>query len=130
MTEKFIDLAPQIASMHDQPLGTMRVALGLLDEFASDHPDQVPGRTTTESNLIKAVGDPAHDDLAAGFFAGFRHGGGQITPEPKPTNAEKLEKIVWDSDGPIGSISLDRASRLAAWLDEHGVKAPGGDDEH
>lgn len=93
-------------------------------------PDQVPGRTITESELIAAVDETNHEDMneyqkARALLVHLGH----TVPDPKPPNAEKLEKIIWDLDGPFASIGQNRAERLAKWLDEAGVKAPGGDDE-
>ena len=125
MTEKYIDLAPLIASMHDQPLGTMRVVLGLLDEFASEHPDQVPGRTITESDLIAAVDETNHEDMneyqkARALLVHLGH----AVPTPWLTNFERLEDLVdkWRKGEPLKT--------LTQYLDDCGVKAPGGDDDH
>lgn len=127
MTEKYIDLAPLIASMHDQPLGTMRVVLGLLDEFASEHPAQVPGRTITESELIAAVDETNHEDMneyqkARALLVHLGH----TIPDPEPTNAEKLEIKLREA---CEANADQEFGRFAKWLDEAGVKAPGDGDE-
>ena len=49
--------------------------------------------TLTDSKVKKMVGDYAVDDFAAGFAGGFRYAGGEIIPDPEPTNAEKLETV-------------------------------------
>lgn len=50
-----------------------------------------------------------------------------IVPDPDPTNAEKIEAILADLDG--AGFMTDPVL-LSRHLDEHGVKAPGGDDDH
>lgn len=52
----------------------------------------------------------------------------KYTPDQEPSNADRLEKIVWDMDGPLGHIGRDRAEVIAKWLDDAGVTAPGGDE--
>ena len=75
-------------------------------------------RTVTESNLIKTVGDPAHDEFAAGFFAGFRHGGGQIAPDPRHPEAAKLEGIL----DRVTNLGGRETEELANKLTEYGVR--------
>lgn len=131
MNKKYIDLAPQIASMHDQPLGTMRVVLGLLDEFASEHPDQIPGRTITRSErqdilngavLVSGYGD----DWERGFNTGLVVSGTKVVPDPEPTDAEKMKE---DLDEWQGDIKECVRLGLPHYLASQGwTKA--GDDDH
>ena len=59
-----------------------------------------------------------------------------VVPDPEPTNAEKLEaKLkafaleVCVSEHQL-ELARSSAPELAAWLDEHGVKAPGTNNDH
>ena len=118
MTEKYIDLHDEIAdSIHWD--ATVADTLKWLDE----HPDQVPGRTITESQIAEAFGDEYH------YWAKRRLSriGITVVPDPEPTNAEKLEALYdqWlESDAPACRVSFHQ------FMDDAGVKAPGGDDEH
>lgn len=101
----YIDLEPAIASKYNMNPGTIRVALGLLDHFATEHPDQVPGLTITQSEyrdtLNHAVKTSGYgDDWERGFCTGLNFGGTKVIPDPEPTNAELIneEYAVWDRD--------------------------------
>lgn len=54
-----------------------------------DDPDQVPGRTITDSDYQKII-DETSVPYGVGFTDGFHQAGGSITPDPEPTSAEKL----------------------------------------
>lgn len=66
------------------------------------------------------------DDWERGFNTGLAVSGTKVVPDPEPTNAEKL-KAVLDA---IGDSTAGYREHLASKLDEAGVKAPGGDDDH
>lgn len=126
----YIDLEPAIASKYDMNPGTIRVALGLLDHFATEHPDQVPGLTITQSEyrdtLNHAVKTSGYgDDWERGFCTGLNFGGTKVIPDPEPTNAEKAAADL-EAWGMLRAGALE----LGPWLAGQGwVKAPGGDDE-
>ena len=127
MTEKYIDLTEEIwrADEGRTSFGSVSMVLAYLDE----HPDQVPGRTITESEAWDIAGRTFHrwgsvEELASHLRGTFRQLGITVVPEPEPTNAEKLEQLYsnWSQSNlnpPFGE-----------WADSVGVKAPGGDDEH
>ena len=121
MTEKYIDLHDEIAdSIHWD--ATVADTLKWLDE----HPDQVPGRTITHSRVGKAMSGRSWD-YKAGVLAGLALADTKQVPDPEPTNAEKLEALYdqWlESDAPACRVSFHQ------FMDDAGVKAPGGDDEH
>ncbi len=78
-------------------------------------PDQVPGRTITESEISKAFG-PEYVAWARMCLARI---GITVVPDPEPTNAERLEAALleaWD-----GHRSM---SDVADLLDLKGVTAP------
>lgn len=91
------------------------VALQWLDQ----NPDQVPGLTMPESEMEHKCAT-----YGSAYETGFRQAGGVVIPAPEPTNFDLLKKFMTDiqKDG----LSPDSA---AEWLDFHGVKVPGGDDE-
>lgn len=106
----------------------IEAALEYLDRF----PDQVPGRTITESRY-RAFTDSASEEYQAGFSDGFFFADGCVIPDPEPTNAEKLEALLeggdinaqWGLRG--GGVMF--ATELAHALDEAGVKAPEANHE-
>ena len=127
MSEKYIDLTEEIwrADEGRTSFGSVSMVLAYLDE----RPDQVPGRTITESEAWDIAGRTFHrwgsvEELASHLRGTFRQLGITVVPEPEPTNAEKLEQLYsnWSQSNlnpPFGE-----------WADSVGVKAPGGDDEH
>lgn len=130
MSEKYIDLASRISNESGAYHLRDTIIEGVL-EWLDDNPDQVPGRTITRSEyrdtldhavLVSGYGD----DWERGFNTGLAVGGTKVVPDPEPTNAERLEQLQrsWVAEHPVpGGMSL------IEYLDEAGVKAPGGDDE-
>lgn len=83
-------------------------------------------RTITESEFDRVAdtfpaGGPRLDLRNALVRFGF-----EFVEDREPTNAEKL-KAVLDA---IGDSTAGYREHLASKLDEHGVTAPGGDDDH
>ena len=121
MTEKYIDLEERIKRDRDLSLtGLDRVTYTL--RWLDRNPDQVPGRTITESDY-RELTDSCSVNYQVGFSDGFFLAGGRIVPDPEPTNAERIEAIL-NSASPEASRKL-----LALFLDLQGVKAPGGNDD-
>ena len=115
MAGKYIDLVDKISDVLEPGLAGyayIRNALLWLDQ---NH-DQVPGPTMTESEMEHKCAT-----YGSAYETGFKQAGGQIVPDPEPTNAEKLERIWADWD----------PTREGVWefFDRRGVKAPGGDDD-
>lgn len=122
--EKYIDLADPIIN-EDTRRGVAGVYAALT--WLDSHPDQVPGRTITESEFHETAdahrnGGLGWEDLASRF-------GITVTPDPEPTNAEKLEAHLLDLLGVVEAIGNTGVHNMAYELDRAGVKAPGGDDE-
>lgn len=123
MSEKYEGLLENIENddtfdMTRSELVGARVALQWLDQ----NRDQAPGRTITESGWIEACKATMGGDMVAPFALATRLGI-TVVPDPNPTNFDRLEDLVdqWRK-GPQGKT-------LTQYLDEHGVKAPGGDDD-
>lgn len=126
---KYIDLIGRITERLDVPCGNIRLGIHEALAYLDRYPDQVPGRTTTESELIAAVDETNHEDMneyqkARALLVHLGH----TIPDPEPTNAEKLETEIRELfQEPSQSFSIARD--LAKKLDEAGVKAPGGGNE-
>ena len=127
---KYIDLAKRISDYTrtislDVHMG-VREALAYLDMF----PDEVPGRTITESEFRKLyLGVPPYKDYLSYAKALAMSLGITVVPDPEPTNAGKLEadiRALLQEPSQSFSIARDLAEKLdtAGW-----TKAPGGDDE-
>ncbi len=117
MTAKYIDLKEELA--HSVVVGAGITAIRNILEWLDDHPDQVPGRTITESDLSEAVANSSQwTDEGFGRDV-LSHFGIEVVPDPEPTNAERLETALleaWD-----GHRSM---SDVADLLDLKGVRAP------
>ena len=124
MADKYEDLHDEIAdSIHWD--ATVVDTLKWLDE----HPNQAPGRTITESELRVVAGRLFARWPDLGVFMGHLQRelselGITVTPDPEPTNAEKLAHYVRQMD-----LTPMSPNECGKWLDEQGVKAPGGDDD-
>ena len=123
MSGKYIDLADRIGEGAEYSNTTsfclgIECALRWLDE----HPDQVPGRTLTRSDMVEAFGE----EYAGWATHRLARIGYTIVPdpEPEPTNADILADFVRQLSRTVMS-----AEECGKWLDERGVKALGGDDE-
>lgn len=85
-------------------------------------PDQVPGRTITESELreyVEEIWDYV-DHEGVKELAGWC--GANVIPDPKPTNAESIGYLI----DAYRSISFPTMA-LSDYLDKAGVKAPTDD---
>lgn len=121
---KYIDLKEMIhAETRDQ---VYLDEVGEVLDWLDDHPDQVPGRTMTASEFGN-YNTEAAGTYGDGFRAGFERAGGEVVPDPEPTNAEKLEIYLGLHD--LDAITQDGVADFARQLDADGVKAPGGDDD-
>ena len=123
MAEKYIDLKDEIRedSAINAHVGIV-TALRWLDA----HPDQVPGRTITESEYSTVV-EWAKTYALNGWKGRtvLAEVGITVIPDPEPTNAEKLEQLHqnWSQS--------DRNPPFGEWADSVGIQAPEdwGDDD-
>ncbi|QUL79906.1 hypothetical protein [Brevibacterium sp. SMBL_HHYL_HB1] len=92
------------------------------------HPDQVPGRTITKSELGRAADNLLMSEAAGEFSSGVRRLalelGITVAPDPEPTNAEKLATDL--SGYGVGRGVSIRA--LSEHLAERGWTKAGGDE--
>lgn len=120
---KFINLSEDIAIATENTRSpyawdAQREALEWLDS----HPDQVPGRTITESELreyVEEIWDYV-DHEGVKELAGWC--GANVIPDPKPTNTESIGYLI----DAYRSISFPTMA-LSDYLDKAGVKAPTDD---
>ena len=84
--------------------------------------------TITESETIRE--EEAHGtNFWLGFRKGFERAGGEIIPDPEPTNTDRLEKLIISAPGNFEGVEaiLKRPANVRAWaeyLNDHGVTAP------
>ena len=123
MTSKYIDLAERIWRTDNGR--TSYASVGMVLEWLDDHPDQVPVRTITESELEDATREvwgycARESDIRFLAYFGILV---VLDPEPEPTNADILADFVRQLSRTVMS-----AEECGKWLDERGVKATGGDE--
>lgn len=114
---KYIDLEDTLLQSchkaHDYPFVVdVKIVLAWLD----NHPDQVPGRTITEGDLIAAVDETNHEDMneyqkARALLVHLGH----TVPDPEPTNAELLDKDIQEVDLHLTSRQLAEALIERGW---------------
>lgn len=121
---KYIDMAEKITGGSNlSNTVSFRKGVAWALEYLDAHPDQVPGRTITESGC--------HDLYHAAYYGAkaFRgeleDQGFAFIADPEPTNAEKLDKIM--EEWPGRATASDPT--FGEYLHNRGVKAPGGDDD-
>ena len=84
--------------------------------------------TLTDSQLEEACGQwYESDDFLMGFMAGYEKAGGEIIPDPEPTNTERLVDWIAEAIHESGRFSVDfkEVKFIAKYLDRHGVKVEG-----
>ena len=79
------------------------------------------------------ITESAFEDIKTGWgkiasqawLRGFTRAGGEIVPDPEPTNTERLEQLIRESGLTISDNGIEGyAAELAASLNEDGVTAP------
>lgn len=124
MSEKYEDLASRISDDLEPTMAGeayIRNSLRWLDR----NPDQVPGLTMPESEMEHKCAT-----YGSAYETGFRQAGGVVIPDPEPTNRDRLQGWLVEFAERNASCGGERGDcDLAEFLDAHGVKAPGGDDE-
>lgn len=120
---KFIDLHDEI----EDDLGSTRAAIERILEWLDEHPDQVPGRTITESRY-RAFTDSASEEYQAGFSDGFFFADGLVIPDPEPTNAELIDELLAEFAHLNASCGGEQGDHdLAEFLDARGVRVSSDD---
>ena len=77
--------------------------------------------TLTEAEVDEIVPTELPEEYVTGFIHGFEKAGGEVVPDPEPTNKERLEALQrsWVAEHPVlGGKSL------IEYLNDHGVTAP------
>ncbi|MGO3021937.1 MAG: hypothetical protein ACTIIH_01705 [Brevibacterium sp.] len=126
MSEKYINLHREIFSDLRDKAGTARISVADVLEWLDEHPDQVPGRTITESEWSEYVNSTNGKYLAGADL--LEKAGITVVPDPEPTNAEKLAShVLRITDDLYIGLSQDDIDKIAKWLDAQGVKVTGGE---
>lgn len=124
MSEKYIDLASLITDEIGGYQTEHAVTLNWLDRLAAEHPDQVPGRTMTESEISKAFGT----EYVAWARLCLARIGITVVPDPEPTNAELLARDLDELNRDGFLIHNRHKEMIANLLIERGwVKQAGGE---
>ena len=126
MAEKYKDLYGPMINDETFDL-TMSERMGALValQWLDQNPDQVPGLTMPESEMEHKCAT-----YGSAYETGFRQAGGVVIPDPEPTNRDRLQGWLVEFAERNASCGGERGDcDLAEFLDAHGVKAPGGDDE-
>ena len=85
--------------------------------------------TITESQYKLALDEDRDPQYVYGFADAMRLFGGEVIPDPEPTNTDKLEELIISAPGNFEGVEtvLKRPANVRAWaeyLNEHGVTAP------
>lgn len=124
---KYNDLADQINRDHGAPWGNSHDGIRFALSWLDNNPDQVPGRTITESES-KDLFNTARRGLMYWPDA-LERTCITVIPDPEPTNAEKLEAHLLDLLGVVEAIGNTGVHNMAYELDRAGVTALGGGNE-
>lgn len=134
MTDKYIDLGPQIAEGTQRPLTSLAherqlEALKWLDE----HPDQVPGRSITRSEMRERMNENFTTKVRSIDVEAYTESLGRIVvpdPEPMPTIEFARDIMRFESGDPDTKSVPHWAVNMASYLMDAGyVKAPEGEGE-
>src|SRR5699024_1054425 len=89
-----------------------------------------PARTITDSEVENLCGDMFDNDTyLMGFIDGFESAGGTIADDPAPTEAQKIEQLLWQINSEYSSVTLHGAEAVKGWahqLAKHGVRVEEG----
>ena len=123
---KFIDLRDEIVEeLHLTESEASGVDAAM--RWLQMRPGTWPGRTITEQQLIQLWQVTVEGRNIDDFAQELKDNGITVVPDPEPTNAEKIEALINESEfRPIGYHGVTAASALAHELDKAGVKAPEG----
>ena len=95
------------------------VALQWLDQ----NPDQVPGLTMPESEMEHKCAT-----YGSAYETGFKQAGGVVIPDPEPTNAESINKLLTEFAHLNASCGGEQGDHnLAEFLDARGVRVSSDD---
>ena len=98
--------------------------------MAADGWVPVPTKPTiTEGQYKLALDEERDPQYVYGFTDAMRLFGGEVIPDPEPTNTDKLEELIISAPGNFEGVEtvLKRPANVRAWaeyLNDHGVTAP------
>lgn len=78
----------------------------------------------TESQYKLALDEDRDPQYVYGFTNAMRLFGGEVTPDPEPTNTERLEQLVRESGFKVSDfLGYATYDSFAKYLNDHGVTA-------
>ena len=81
----------------------------------------VPTKPTITDSEVGEIAEEESDDWLLGFISGFEKAGGEVVPDPEPTNTELLAGIIRGIDD---WQSITSPELLAKYLNTAGVTPP------
>ncbi|WP_181272804.1 hypothetical protein [Brevibacterium oceani] len=87
----------------------------------------VPGKPTITESELEEIRTGWGKIAAQAWLRGFTKAGGEIIPDPEPTNAEKLEQLLWAINKEHEGEYLEDEAAVRAWaeaLDAAGITPP------
>lgn len=85
----------------------------------------VPTKPTITESAFEDIKTGWGKIASQAWLRGFTRAGGEIVPDPEPTNTERLEQLIRESGLTISDNGIEGyAAELAASLNEDGVTAP------
>lgn len=80
--------------------------------------------TITETEYRLALDETRHPQYVYGFTDAMKKLGGEIIPDPEPTNTERLEQLVRESGFKVSDfLGYATYGSFAKYLNDHGVTA-------
>lgn len=125
---KYIDLAERIAEDQGAWPGLLAIQAAL--DWLDRNPEQVPGRTITDSELETITNDLATYSgpvLGTRIRVHLAHIGVSVVPDPEPTPRQLLEALIFEKRGDADDAQMITMSILDEF--DVSVKAPGGEGD-
>ena len=124
MAEKYEDLhEPMINDETFYLTPAERVGALVALQWLDQHPDQVPGLTMPESEMEHKCAT-----YGSAYETGFKQAGGVVIPDPEPTNAESINKLLTEFAHLNASCGGEQGDHnLAEFLDARGVRVSSDD---
>lgn len=91
------------------------------EEMIRDGWVPVPSKPTITDSEVGEIAEEESDDWLLGFISGFEKAGGEVVPDPEPTDEELLAGIIRGIDD---WQSITSPELLAKYLNTAGVTPP------
>ncbi|ASZ73369.1 hypothetical protein SEA_LUCKYBARNES_52 [Brevibacterium phage LuckyBarnes] len=128
MADKFEDLTDAVGENIDTSDHGVRTGIEWTLEWLDEHPDQVPGRTITQSRYASEKKDRSLTYMQ-GFHSAMVEFGGAVVPDPEPTDSQQMFVDLEGMTGDGFLLQGRHLEKIAKYLTDLGwTKAPGGDN--